>query len=207
MTVISSIQELRSLYRQPSSLVRGKVQPALDEVSIAFIAHCPFVVIATCGADGRVDVSPRGGPMGFVRVLDGGLVAIPDLNGNNLLDTLENIVSTGEAGTLFVVPGTDETLRVNGRAWVSVEAAVLDGFDPGLRRPKSAIVIDPREVFIHCAKAFRRGRVWEPESWPSGGPDGVDILRCQLGLQTDVDALRSSFAEGYARDLAADCAE
>lgn len=204
MSVIASIDQLRELYRPPSALVTGKVRPTLDAVSIRFIGLSPFLLVATRSLDGRVDVSPRGGPRGFVRVLGDGRLAIPDLNGNNLLDTLENIVTTGEAGTLIVAPGHDETLRVNGAAIVTTDDAILDGFDRELRRPKSAIVIEPREVFIHCAKAFRRGQVWDPASWAADGPDAVDILSCQFDLTADPEVLRASFAEGYARDLAED---
>ena len=206
---IDTVEALRDLYREPSPLVKAKVRAALDAPCIDFVQRSPFVLIATVGADGRVDVSPRGGPSGFVRVLPDGTVAIPDLNGNNLLDTLRAVVETGTAGTIFVLPGQDETLRINGRAHVSIDPVVLGGFTAELRTPKSAIVIEPHEVFIHCAKAFRRGQVWQPESWPAlmDGPDAVDILRAQLDLQVDDAVLRANFAKGYAADLAADLAE
>jgi uncharacterized protein len=204
MATISSIDELRTLYRQPSPLVQAKVKPAIDPVSKAFIDTSSFLLVATRGTDGRVDVSPRGGPAGFVRVLDDGRMAIPDLNGNNLLDTLENIITTGEAGTIVIVPGRNDTLRVNGAALVTTDPDILDGFTLELRRPTSAIVIEPREVFIHCPKAFRRGGVWEPESWPTAGPDAVDILRCQLDITSDESEMRAAFAKGVDADLAAD---
>jgi uncharacterized protein len=204
MGTISTIEELRTLYRAPSALVQAKVKTTIDPVSAAFIGQSPFLLVATRGADGRVDVSPRGGPSGFCVVLSDGSVAIPDLNGNNLLDTLENIVSTGEAGLLVLVPGRDETLRVNGSAIVTTDDAVLDAFTVELKRPKSAIVVSPREVFIHCAKAFRRGQVWSPDAWPVDGPDAIDILRCQFNLDGGEAEMRAQFAEGYAADLAAD---
>jgi len=201
---IASLDELRELYRAPSTLVRSKVRSSLDPMSEAFIAGSPFLLLATTGPGGRVDVSPRGGPAGFVRVLDGGRLAIPDLNGNNLLDSLENIVLTGRAATLFVRPGHDETLRVNGTATVVTDDDVLDGFVGELRRPKSAVIIEPDEVFIHCAKAFRRGGVWQPDQWQPDGPDAVSILTCQLSLDIDESDLRDQFEAGYASDLAAD---
>jgi uncharacterized protein len=204
MGTITTIDELRTLYRTPSPLVQAKVKPTIDPVSAAFVALSPFLLIATRSPDGRVDVSPRGGPAGFCVVLGDGSLAIPDLNGNNLLDTLGNIVGTGEAGLLIVVPGRDETLRINGAAIVTTDEGVLDTFTAELKRPKSAIVVSPREVFIHCAKAFRRGQVWMPDAWPVGGPDAVDILRCQFNLDGDEATMRAQFAEGYAADLALD---
>src|SRR6478609_8912264 len=101
--------ELRKLYRQPSALVRSKVRSAVDPQSADFLSRSPFVLVGTTGADGSVDVSPRGGPPGFVRLLDDHRLALPDLNGNNLLDSISNIVATGRVGMLFVVPGLSET--------------------------------------------------------------------------------------------------
>ena len=202
---VASVEELRALYRAPSSLVLKKVKPTLDPVSVEFVGQCPFVLVATVGADGGLDVSPRGGPIGFLRVLTSGEVVLPDLNGNNLLDTLENVIATGRVGMLFVHPGKDETLRVNGAAIVTVDDEILDGCTAELRRPKSAIVVTPDEVFIHCAKAFRRGRVWEPESWAAlaDAPDATDILFCQLEMG-DPDPFRDQMQAGYAAELAED---
>lgn len=202
---IRTLDELLTLYRTPSALVRSKVQPSLDPASQRFIEQAPFLLLSTIGQDGRLDVSPRGGPPGFVRVLPDGSIAVPDLNGNNLLDTLRAVVATGKIGMLFVHPGRDETVRVNGEAFVTVDPDLLDGFTAELRRPKSAIVVQPSEVFVHCAKAFRRGRVWQPESWAAfaDAPDAVDILQCQLNL-ADVDDLRAGLQRGYDEELAED---
>lgn len=202
---IGSVHELRSLYRAPSALVRSKVKATLDPMSIAFLEVCPFLLLATAGPDGRIDVSPRGGPGGFLRVLDTGHIVIPDLNGNNLLDTLENIVVTGRVGSLFLHPGKEETLRVNGSAFVTIDDDVLDVCTAELCRPKSAIVIAPDEVFIHCAKAFRRGRVWDPTTWAetSDAPDAAAILFCQLDLG-DPAPFRQQMIDGYAAELALD---
>jgi uncharacterized protein len=199
---IESVEALRNLYRQPNSLVRAKIQSTLDPVTTAVIESARFVLLATSGADGRVDVSPRGGPSGFIRVIDG-RVAIGDLNGNNLLDSLTNIIETSRAGLLVVQPGSDETLRVNGTAWISVDDELLDGFTAELRRPKCAIVIEPDEVFIHCAKAFRRAKVWNPDSW-TNALDAVTLLRCHLNLEGDPAELRKQFEAGYAAELAED---
>ena len=209
---VADLEGLRALYREPSRLVQGKVRPSLDEVSRHFVARSPFVLVGTSSADGRLDVSPRGGPPGFVRLLtadDGAdLLALPDLNGNNLLDTFRNVVETGRVGMLFVVPGKDETLRVNGRAWVVTEGSVLDACaSTDLARPKAVLGVAVDEAFIHCAKAFRRGQVWQPESWAAldDAPDGVDLL-CGAGLipPDAVDAVRADLSAGYDAELAAD---
>jgi uncharacterized protein len=201
---IATLDQLRDLYREPSALVRSKVRPSLDPVSTTFITTAPFVLIATASTEGRVDVSPRGGPAGFIRVQADGSVAIPDLNGNNLLDTLTNIIATGRAGLLAIHPGREETLRVNGTAYLTIDPAVLSSFTDELRPPKLAIVIEPDEVFVHCAKAFRRSQMWQPDTWRTDAPDAVDMLKCQLNLEIPADGLRAAFAEGYAEELALD---
>jgi uncharacterized protein len=203
-TRVTTLEQLRELYREPSTLVRSKVKSDIDDVSRAFLQHAPFALVATADRHGRVDVSPRGGPAGFLRVFEDGTVGIPDLNGNNLLDTLSNIIATGRAAMIVIHPGKEETLRVNGRAHISIDPEVLGAFTDELRPPKSAIIIEPDEVFIHCAKAFRRGNVWSPEKWSTAGPDGVDILLCQLDLKNNEAELRQSFAEGYVEELALD---
>jgi uncharacterized protein len=205
-TTITTVEQLRGMYREPSEVVQAKVQASLDPLSSQFIERATFLTIATVGVDGRVDVSPRGGPSGFVRVLETGSIAIPDLNGNNLLDTLQAIVETGKVGMMFVHPGRDETLRVNGDAHVSVDPELLGGFTAELKPPKCAIIVHPVEVFIHCAKAFRRGGVWKPETWPSfdDAPDAVDIIRCQLNWDDEETSLRAGLQRGYERELSED---
>ena len=204
--VIGSEAALRELYRLPNALVRGKVKPDLDPGSIAFIGRSPFLLVGTQGPDG-LDVSPRGGAPGFVKVLGPDALAIPDLSGNNLLDTLTNVVRDGRVGLLFTVPGKDETLRVNGRAFVVTDDDVLDRFTDDARRPKAAIGVLVDQVFIHCAKAFRRSKLWQPESWVAlaDAPDGAEILVCQsLGGDFSADQIRAALENGYVSDLAAE---
>jgi PPOX class probable FMN-dependent enzyme len=205
-SIVGSLDELAELYRAPSRLVATKKAALLDDASRETVARSPFVLIGTDGADGGLDVSPRGGPPGFVRVLDDRHIAIPDLNGNNLIDSLRGVVVNGRAALLVIIPGKDETLRVNGAAWVTTDASVLDRWHDELRRPTTAIVIRTDEVFMHCAKSFRRGRVWDPASWDelADAPDGLDILNAQ-GLVSANDAATREFLEqSYAADLAAD---
>lgn len=208
-SIVSSVEELSELYRAPNRIVASKKATALDDASAALLSRSPFVIVGTAGADGGLDVSPRGGPPGFVRVLDDRHVAIPDLNGNNLIDSLRAVVATGRAALLVVVPGKDETLRINGAAWLTTDSSVLDLWSDELRRPVTAVVVRADEVFMHCAKAFRRGRVWEPASWEelADAPDGLDVLSAQgLVAANDVET-RGLLERSYADDLAHDAPE
>ncbi len=159
---IGSEQELRALHAPTSDLVKKKCVDRLDRHCRDFIALSPFLVLGTANAEGKADVSPRGDPPGFVKVLDDRTLLIPDRPGNNLLDSLSNIVANPEVGLLFVIPGFDETLRVNGRAAVVRDAALLAPLAVEGKTPKVAIRVAVREVYLHCAKSFRRARLWDP---------------------------------------------
>ena len=204
---IASEAELRALYRDPGH-VKAKVADHLNEAAQGFIRHAPFVLLGTADGDGRTDVSPRGGPAGFVRVLDAHRLALPDLNGNNLLDSLTNIVRNPHAGLLFVHPGRDETLRVEGRACLTTDPSVLGLWDGELKMPKVVVGIQVASAYMHCAKAFRRGRVWDPTMWAeiiaAGAPDACDILVDALPFELTADAVRSGLEQGYAEQLAED---
>lgn len=207
---VGSLDELRTIYREAGALVQGKVRVGLEQASIEFIGCSPFVLVASSGADGRLDVSPRGGPAGFVSVIELSgepYVVLPDLNGNNLLDTFTNVVATRRVGMLFLVPGQGETLRVNGAAWITAEASLMERCTPpSFATPKSALVVRPDEVFIHCAKAFRRSGLWDPATWnPDAAPDGVRILTSQgLVPAEHEDSVRKLLTDGYATELAQD---
>jgi PPOX class probable FMN-dependent enzyme len=201
---IADLAVLRELYRAPSEVAANKVFDTIDESSAAFIDRCPFIVISTTDGAESIDASPRGGPPGFVQRLDDRHIAIPDLNGNNRLDSLENIVLHPYVGLLLVMPGKDETLRINGPATLTTDRSVLDGFTAELRRPKLAIVVEVAELYGHCAKAFRRAEVWNPESWVGYAttPNLADIVSTQFGLEGD--DLRARLEKSYEDDLALD---
>jgi PPOX class probable FMN-dependent enzyme len=205
-SIVASLDELATLYREPGGIAAAKKAGALDDASVRFLARSPFALIGTQGSDGQLDVSPRGGPPGFVRVLDEHHVVIPDLNGNNLIDSLRAIVATGRAALLVVVPGKNETIRINGSAWVTTQDDVLGLWSGELRRPTTAIVVRADEVFMHCAKAFRRGGVWDPASWVAldDAPDGLDVLAAQGLVPTNDTATREYLEGSYVADLAAD---
>jgi PPOX class probable FMN-dependent enzyme len=190
--------ELRELYRAPHEAVLLKSQPGVDAASAAFVATSPLVVLATTSADGT-DASPRGGPPGFVKVLDETHLAFGDLSGNNRLDSYRNIEAHPEIGMLFLVPGVEETLRVNGRARVSVDPAVLDATTIDGRRPKVAIVVEVVECFLHCAKALRRSGVWEPSTWlaPDEQPSAAEGFVAHLGLDVEPAVVAADLEEAY----------
>jgi PPOX class probable FMN-dependent enzyme len=206
-SVVADTAGLRTLYREAHQLVLDKAVAVLDDECRGFIAASPLVLVGTTSADGTGDVSPRGGPPGFVQVLDERRLAIPDLNGNNRLDTLRNVVEQGAIGLLFVIPGLGETLRVNGRAWVTTDDAVLDGFTTELRRPVSAVGVQVAEAYVHCAKALRRSGLWDPSSWPGEDrrPSPAAMFKVHLGLgDATVEQIEADLERGYAADLAAD---
>jgi uncharacterized protein len=199
---IESYEELRSRYRPPSEIAVRKDIGRVDEAAASYLAASPFFVIASSSDEG-CDASPRGGPPGFVRVLDDHRIAWGDLSGNNRLDTLSNVVATSSVGLLFLVPGVEETLRVNGRASVSVEPDVLDACTLDGRRPKVAVVVDVDACYVHCAKAFKRSGLWNPSSWAGEDerPRPECILRDHLALEHDADFLRQRWERAYEKEL------
>ena len=162
--IVRTLDELRALYAQPGERALLKQLPRLDRHCRRFIGLSPFLVISTSGADGRLDASPRGGAPGFVKATPEGDLLIPDSPGNNRLDSLQNILANPEVGLLFLIPGFDETLRVNGRAVLSRDDADLDACRDERRMPKVAIRVAVHEAYIHCAKAFMRSRLWDPDA-------------------------------------------
>jgi uncharacterized protein len=201
---IESLAELTALFRQPGGRALDKQVDHIDDGMAAFIDRSPFLVLATSDGAGSVDASPRGGPPGFVRRLDDRHVAIPDLNGNNRLDSYRNLIAHPFAGILMIVPGKDETLRINGPAAISTDPDLLAGFTRELRTPRLAVVVETAEIYGHCAKAFRRGKLWQPEGWAalSDAPDLAAIYACQWNA--DETSLREALAGVYADDLSRD---
>lgn len=167
--VISSREALRTVIREPSELVIAKEINFLDAHCKNLIALSPFILIATSNKKGRCDVSPKGDPPGFVQVLSYKHLAIPDRPGNARLDSIENILENSQIGLLFVIPGTRETLRINGKAVIIQDDEVLDKGIVDGKRPTLAIGVEVQEAFIHCAKAFIRSNLWKSETWPSLG--------------------------------------
>ena len=164
--MIERVEQLREFYEAAMERAVRKDIGRLDEMCRRLIAASPMLFIATYSSEGQADVSPRGGQPGFVTVLDEQHLAIPDATGNRRLDTLENVVESRRAGVIFVIPGRDTTLRVNGPAHVTAEPRVLEQLTPVGKPPRTAIVLEAEEVYAHCPKAFVRSKLWDPASWP-----------------------------------------
>jgi PPOX class probable FMN-dependent enzyme len=161
---IRDLESLRALYPEPNEAARLKVLRAVDKHARQFIARSPLLFLSTTGPGGG-DCSPKGDPAGFVRILDDTTLAIPDRRGNNRIDTLENLVADPRIGLIFVIPGFKMTLRVNGRARISTDPALLDAMAERGKTPTAAILVDIEELYLHCAKAMIRSRVWEHTEW------------------------------------------
>ena len=204
---ITDEASLRALYPATHTMAALKCLDRIDRHAADFIARSPFLCIGTQTSEGRADVSPRGDPAGFVRILDARTLAIPDRPGNNRLDTLANIVANPSVGLLFLIPGFDETLRVNGRARLVTDPALLDSLAVDGRAPRLAIVVQVDEVFLHCAKALRRSRLWDPgrHSDRADMPSLMAMLTDQTsGAPAEAEALRkldADLEESYRRSL------
>lgn len=180
-SVIETRDQLRSVVAEPSELVTRKCLTSLDRHCGTFIARSPFVLLASADREGNVDVSPKGDPPGFVRILDQQTLAIPDRPGNQRADSMENILQNPKVGLIFLIPGKTETLRVSGVATIVRDPALLDSMAVRGQRPKLAIVVKVEEAFFHCSKCMIRSRLWQPDQWP-------DLTGLPTLAQTMVDA-------------------
>jgi uncharacterized protein len=162
---ITTLAQLRTIFGEPSPVTSKKLLTGLDEMAVAFIRRAPFIVLGTADAEGNQDVSPKGDGPGFVVIENDKTLVIPDRRGNKLLFTLQNILANPHVAVIFIVPGTDETLRVNGTAELSADPALLERLSARGLPAQLAIRITVRECFFHCAKAFIRSQLWQAESW------------------------------------------
>ena len=190
---IHSIEQLRTLYASPKERAVKKQLPALDVHCRQFISLSPFVVLGSQGADHALDASPRGGPPGFVKVTEAGQVLIPDSPGNNRLDTLENIIHTGRIGMLFMIPGVDETLRVNGNAHLTTAGDLLRLCTSDLKPPKLVIQVEVTQAYLHCAKAFMRSQLWDASKKIDRGC--LPTMGQMIGEQTNMSGPLETDAE------------
>tara|TARA_R110002020_G_scaffold11538_2_gene43263 strand:+ start:2042 stop:2641 length:600 start_codon:yes stop_codon:yes gene_type:complete len=199
--MIRTIEELYLLYPEPKERALKKQLSRLDRHCKRFIELSPFVVIATGNASG-FDASPRGGEPGFIQVVDDVTLRIPDSPGNNRLDSLKNIIESGRVGLLFLIPGVDETLRINGAAHVSVDAEKLQLFASEKRAPKVVIEVTIEEAYLHCAKAFMRSKLWADESRLERSvlPTMGQMIQEQIGSSGSPESQEEMVAR-YAQDL------
>lgn len=191
--------EVRARLGDPEPMIEAKVGDHVDKHARRFIAHSPFLTLATADAAGRADCSPRGDYPGFVKVLDEHTVAMPDRTGNKIADSFRNIAENDGVGMLFFVPGMRETLRVNGRAYVTDEPDVLARMRTEAKEPILAIVVEVEQVYFHCGRALIRSRLWDPasqalaEELPSAG----EIVTDQLGMDIDPAQFEAMLEAGY----------
>ena len=161
---ITTVDALYSVYKQPAERAVQKELPKLDTHCRSFIALSPFLVLSTDGGDGTADASPRGDAPGFVSVLDDNTLAIPDRPGNNRLDSLINILRNPAVGMIFLVPGINETLRINGTATISVDPDLMEAHAAQGKLPRSVLLVEVTSAYMHCAKALIRSKLWDPET-------------------------------------------
>ncbi|HZO29279.1 MAG TPA: pyridoxamine 5'-phosphate oxidase family protein [Chloroflexota bacterium] len=199
--VISSEAELRELMGAASEGSIKKETTYLTDDCRRFIASSPFMLIATSGKDGRCDVAPKGDPSGsFVHVLDEKRLVIPDRPGNKRFDGLRNLFENPQIGLIFLVPGRTETLRVNGRAWITNDPEILDTMPMQGKRPWFAIGVEVEECFLHCGKALIRSKLWEPAAWPDLAtvPSGAEIYKSSRNdVSETVEEIERGLVESY----------
>ncbi len=161
--MIGAEDALRSLIGEPSALVQSKIADRLNDLTRQFIERSPFLCLATSAADGSCDVSPKGDPAGFVRILDDRTLLLPDRPGNRLADSLRNVLENPRVALLFVIPGVTDTFRVNGRAEIVTDPELLEFCAVEGKVPKLAMRIEIEQAYTHCSKAFLRSNLWDPE--------------------------------------------
>lgn len=192
--VIETREQLRSILKEPSDLVTRKTLSFLDKHCGIFISRSPFMLMSTCDANGNMDISPKGDPHGFVKILDKKTLVIPDRPGNNRADSMENILQNPKIGLIFLIPGKSETLRVSGTASIVRDAALRDSMAIKNRSPELLIVVNVEEVFFHCSKCVIRSRLWQEEHWPN--LEGLPRL-----AETMVDAGKLELSESEMHEI------
>lgn len=199
---VSTADELRAIVGTPNEYVANKVKDRLSPVQRDWLAASPLVFVATTDARGRVDVSPKGDPPGFVHVIDDTTIAIPERPGNKRVDGYLNVLQNPCVGTLSLVPGRGDTLRINGRARVLSDADYFDAMAVDGNRPILALEIAVEEVFFHCAKAFLRSNAWKPETWnPTALPSVAQIAKTLTRTDADMAELDAYYDEANLRTM------
>ncbi|WBB77885.1 pyridoxamine 5'-phosphate oxidase family protein [Micromonospora sp. WMMD882] len=201
-TEITSTEELRDLIGVPAARSANKDRRVLHEMDKRWLAASPFCLIATSGADGACDVSPKGDPPGFVLVLDDSTIAIPDRPGNRRVDGFQNILANPHVGLIFLIPGRTDTLRINGRAKLVRDAPWFDRMVVKGHRPRLAVVVEIEQMFYHCAKAFMRSELWQPETWhPDALPSRAGIVKATEAPEVALADLERHYGPDYVKTM------
>jgi uncharacterized protein len=201
---ITSQEELRNLLGSPSLRGQNKVISTIDEHCREFIGKSPFLVLATSDAQGNCDSSPRGDAPGFVYVLDDHYLIIPDRPGNKRVDSMFNILANPRVGLLFLIPGMDETLRINGEATIIRDEIILGKMAINGKAPLLGIAVKVEQCFMHCGKAFKRSGLWEPDRWPAKEelPNAAKILADHVNLPgMTEEVVAEALIDGYKNKL------
>jgi uncharacterized protein len=201
MSTVSSEERLREIIGTPGDLIVAKVSDRLNDLTRQFVERSPFVCVATSRPDGGLDISPRGDPAGFVRILDDRRLLIPERPGNRLADTLTNLLADPRIGLLFLIPGVGDTFRVNGHAAIVDDPVLLAESAVEGRVPKLGVLVTVEEAFTHCPKALIRSDLWNPERHVDRGelPSSGAILRSVSDESLDVEKYERERAARYAR--------
>jgi uncharacterized protein len=198
---VNSVEELRAIVGEPDRYVANKVKDRLSPIHRDWLAHSPLGFVATTDAQGRVDVSPKGDPPGFVHVIDDTTIAIPERPGNKRVDGYLNVLERPHVGTLFLIPGRGDTLRINGTARILSDAEYFHAMAVRGTPPLLALEIDIEEVFFHCAKAFLRSDAWDPSSWnPTAVPSVAQIAQA-LKRDISLAELEKYYSENNMRNV------
>ena len=202
MNVVRSIDQLESIVATPLQRAADKVRHELAEVDREWLAASSLVFIATSDAQGNLDVSPKGDPAGFAKVLDATTIAIPDRPGNRRVDGFHNLLGDPHIGLVFLIPGRGDTLRINGRAAIVSDADFFDDMIVRGHRPDVALLVEVDEVFFHCSKAFLRSEAWEPSSWaPEAAPRRAVIAHAVERPEDPIEVLDEYYGAGYGAGL------
>jgi PPOX class probable FMN-dependent enzyme len=198
--MISAEDALRSTLGEPSDVVRSKINDRLNDLTRQFVERSPFLCLATSAADGTCDVSPRGDPTGFVRVLDERTLLLPDRPGNKLADSFRNVIENPHVALLFFLPGISDTFRVNGRATIVDDPELLEPCTVEGKAPTLGLLIEIDEAFTHCPKAFLRAQLWDPDRYVDRSelPSAGELMRSVNGM-TDAETYDTERTERYAR--------
>ena len=193
--------ELREILGEPAELVRRKITDRLNPLTCRFVELSPFVVVATGRPDGGLDISPRGDPPGFVRILDERTLLLPERPGNKLADTLTNVLADDRIALIFLIPGVNETFRVNGRARIVEDPELLAKSAVEGKVPQLGILVEVEEAYTQCPKALLRSELWNPERHVDRSelPTSGEILRAIADPELDVEEYEKARAERYAR--------
>lgn len=199
---ITTHEELRALLGTPQARAANKDRARLHELDREWLAASPFCLVATAGADGSCDVSPKGDPAGFALVLDDTTIALPERPGNKRADGYHNIIDNPHVGLLFMIPGRTDTLRINGRARLVGDAPWFDDMVVKGHRPVLAMVVEIEQIFYHCAKAFLRSALWKPDTWqPDLLPSRARMVKELEAVTESLEDLERHYGPDYAKKI------